>query len=146
MRIESLDKLYYTETEPPGLLYLMALKRRLIITCLMRVRSALMKQALSNVGNVMRISRECACGSIIARHSSMTSANETGSRDKVALPDSMSARSSISLINSNRYQPALRICSRLRFCDGVGGGTPDSITCAKPRMAFSGVRNSWLML
>ena len=28
----------------------------------------------------------------------------------------------------------------------VGAGAPDSTSCAKPRMALSGVRNSWLML
>ena len=34
----------------------------------------------------------------------------------------------------------------LRFCDGVGGGEPDSMSWAKPRIALSGVRSSWLML
>jgi hypothetical protein len=34
----------------------------------------------------------------------------------------------------------------LRFCSGVGAGVPDAISCAKPRMALSGVRSSWLML
>ncbi len=33
-----------------------------------------------------------------------------------------------------------------RCCAGVGGGLPDSISCAKPRIALSGVRSSWLML
>jgi hypothetical protein len=33
----------------------------------------------------------------------------------------------------------------LRFCEGVGDGAPDSITCANPNIAFSGVRSSWLM-
>ena len=50
------------------------------------------------------------------------------------------------MISSSRYQPALRIWSRLRFCEGVGGGEPDSISWAKPRIALSGVRSSWLML
>ena len=89
--------------------------------------------------------RLCACGSIIARHSSMTSASDTGSRDSVTLPDSISARSRISLISSSRYQPALRIWSRSRCWAGVGGGEPDAMSCAKPRIALSGVRNSWLM-
>ena len=34
----------------------------------------------------------------------------------------------------------------LRFCEGVGGGEPDSMSWAKPRIALSGVRSSWLML
>ena len=116
--------MYSTATAPPGLLYLIALKRRLIRTCLTRVRSALTKQGISNRGNVMPMPRFCACGSIMARHSSMTSASETGSRDSVTLPDSISARSRISLISSSRYQPALRIWSMFRFCEGVGGGEP----------------------
>ena len=94
----------------------------------------------------MPMPRFCACGSIMARHSSMTSTSETGSRDSVTLPDSISARSRISLISSSRYQPALRIWSRLRFWEGVGAGEPDSMSWAKPRIALSGVRNSWLML
>ena len=75
----------------------------------------------------MRMPRFCACGSIMARHSSITSTSETGSRDSDTLPDSISARSRISLISSSRYQPALRIWSRLRFCGGVGAGAPDSM-------------------
>ena len=94
----------------------------------------------------MPMPRFCACGSIIARHSRMTSASETGSSDSVTLPDSISARSRISLISSSRYQPALRIWSMLRFWEGVGGGEPDSMSWAKPRIALSGVRSSWLML
>ena len=34
----------------------------------------------------------------------------------------------------------------LRFWAGVGSGEPDSISWAKPRIALSGVRSSWLML
>ena len=34
----------------------------------------------------------------------------------------------------------------LSFCDSVGGGESDSINWAKPRMALSGERSSWLML
>ena len=34
----------------------------------------------------------------------------------------------------------------LAFCEGVGGGESDSISWAKPRIALSGVRSSWLML
>src|SRR5450432_2120272 len=34
----------------------------------------------------------------------------------------------------------------LRFWETVGDGKPDSISWAKPRIALSGVRNSWLML
>ena len=34
----------------------------------------------------------------------------------------------------------------LRLCEGVGPGFSDSISWPKPRIAFSGVRSSWLML
>ena len=34
----------------------------------------------------------------------------------------------------------------LRFCADVGSGDPPSRSWAKPRIALSGVRNSWLML
>ena len=146
MRIESGGLgTHSTTTAPAALLYLMALNSRLISTCLTRVRSALTKYGVSKRGKVMLMPRFCACGSIIARHSSITSTSETGSRDSITLPDSISARSRISLISSSRYQPALRIWSRLRFCEGVGSGVPESMSCAKPRIALSGVRSSWLM-
>ena len=87
-----------------------------------------------------------ACGSIIAWQSASTSASDIGSGDSDSLPDSIRARSRISLISSSRYQPACRIWSMLSFCAGVGAGAPESISCAKPRIAFSGERSSWLML
>ena len=34
----------------------------------------------------------------------------------------------------------------LRFWEAVGGGEPESMSWAKPRIALSGVRSSWLML
>ncbi len=87
-----------------------------------------------------------ACDSVMDWHSRMTSASDTGSRDNDSLPDSITARSRISLISSSRYHPALVICSSLSAWAGVGGGEPPSSNWAKPRMAFSGVRSSWLML
>ena len=47
-------------------------------------------------------------------------------------------------MRSSRYQPASKIWSRLFFWVGVGLSAP--INWANPRMAFSGVRSSWLML
>ena len=86
-----------------------------------------------------------ANGSISKAHSRIISFSNTGSNDNGCLPDSICAKSKISLINSNKYQPPCKICLRLRCCEGVGIGLPDSINCAKPNMALSGVRNSWLM-
>ena len=53
--------------------------------------------------------RFCACDSIMAWHSCMTSASDIGSSDSTSFPDSISARARISLISSNRYHPALVI-------------------------------------
>ena len=66
----------------------------------------------------MLMPRCCACGSIIAWHSDMTSASDTGSSDSDSFPDSITARSRISLISSSRCQPAWRIWSMLSFWDG----------------------------
>ncbi len=82
----------------------------------------------------------------MVRHSFMISASDTGSSDSDSLPDSITARSRISLISSSRYHPALMISRSLADWTSVGGGVPDSINWAKPRMAFSGLRSSWLML
>ena len=90
--------------------------------------------------------RVSASGPIMASHSRSTLSSAVGSIDSDSLPDSISARSRISLIKSSRYQPACSIWPMLRFCDGVGAGVPDSINCANPRMADRGVRSSWLML
>ncbi len=111
----------------------------------MRVRSARTYHGVSGRRNDMPIPRPRACGSIIDWHSSITSSSETGSSESVSLPDSMSARSRISLIRSSRYQPDLRIWSMCFFCVGVGAGEPVSRSWAKPRIALSGVRSSWLM-
>ena len=82
----------------------------------------------------------------MAWQSPNTSASAMGSGESESLPDSISAKSRISLISSSRYQPACRIWSMLSFCAVVGMGEPESISCAKPRIAFRGERNSWLML
>jgi len=47
----------------------------------------------------------CACGSIMAWHSDMTSANDTDSVDSDTFPDSITERSRISLINFSRCHP-----------------------------------------
>ena len=133
-------------TVPPGWLYFTALERRFRRTCFNRVRSARTKQGRSNRGKEVSMPPFCACGSIIAWHSRITSASEVGSCDSDSFPDSICARSRISLMSSRRYQPARRISAMLPFCDAVTGVTSDSINCANPRIALSGERSSWLML
>jgi len=88
-------------------------------TCFRRVRSARTKQGFASAGNSSRMPRFCAVGSIMARHSTMTSVSDTGSSDSESFPDSMTARSRISLISCSRYHPAWRICSMLSFWTGV---------------------------
>ena len=78
-------------------------------SCFTRVRSALTKYRTGNCGKATLMPRFCACGSIMAWHSRMTSLSDIGSSDSESLPDSISARSRISLISSSRYHPALRI-------------------------------------
>ena len=76
----------------------------------------------------------------------MTAPSDTGSCERDTLPDSMTARSRISLISFSRCQPASRIWVIRPDWAAVGGGAADSISWAKPRMALSGLRSSWLML
>ena len=63
------------------------------------------------------------------------------------LPDSMRDRSSMSLIMSQQV-PAGLLDLRRPTAAGAGGGglrRSSSSSCAKPSIAFSGVRSSWLM-
>ena len=91
--------------------------------------------------------RCCACGSIMAWHSRMTSASDTGSGDSDSFPDSIIARSRISLISFSRCHPAWRIwCNAFllggRWRRGVGlhqlGETEDGIERAAQLMAHAG--------
>ena len=136
----------FTATDPPTALYLMALESRLMKICFSRVRSALTYWGLLKHGKVIRMSRCCACGSTMAWHSSNTSPTDTDSVDNDTFPDSITARSRISFISLRRCHPACKIWAMLSLWEGVSGVAPDSINCAKPRIAFRGLRNSWLML
>ena len=76
----------------------------------------------------MRMPRCCACGSIMAWHSDMSSDNDTDSFDSDTFPDSITARSRISLISFSRYHPAWRIWAMLFAWEAVGDGEADSIS------------------
>ena len=68
-----------------------------------------------------------------------------GALFKVILPDSIFAMSRMSLISASRCSP-LRLMIRTYFmCFGASSGSR-SRSCEKPRIAFIGVRISWLML
>ena len=97
-----------TSTRPPTRLYLMALDSRLTSTCLTRVRSARTSQGPSSSGKCTRMPLWWACGSIMAWQSARTSASDMGSGDSDSLPDSMSARSRISLISVQQVPTGLQ--------------------------------------
>jgi hypothetical protein len=66
---------HVTSTVPRSRLYLIALDSRLMRTCFTRVRSAVDMEWDRHTGEtVMPMPRCCACGSIMAWHSDMTSA------------------------------------------------------------------------
>jgi len=79
-------------------------------------------------------------------HSCKISFSNTGSLDMGICRDSILFISKISLISFSRCQPARRIWVILACWLSVSRGNSDSINWANPRMAFSGLLNSWLML
>ena len=135
-----------TWMRPASLLYLTAFDSRLVRICLTRVASPSTDAAPSpsSVLIVMRrrIASDCTIGSVAASNSCRLSRSSFSFR----LPDSMRERSSTSLIISSRCQPACWICATQGFCASASGWRgSSSSSCAKPSIAFSGVRNSWLM-
>ncbi len=87
--------------------------------------------------------RCAASGLIRLTVCSMTSATDTGSVESDRCPDSMRVMSSTSLIRLSRCRPPLRIWRTLSACSASSSSS--SSTWAKPRIALSGVRRSWLM-
>ena len=84
-----------------------------------------------------------ASGRIRLTASATTSATATGSSDSGSRPASMAAMSSTSLIKASRCRAAFRMKWRFSFCSSVRSSSSSS--WANPRMAFSGVRSSWLI-
>ena len=101
----------------------------------------------SNCGNVMPMPRFCACGSIIAWHSRMTSASDTRLERQRQLAR-LDQREIEDLVDQLQQVPArledLVDASLLRGRRARARRIPCS--WAKPRIALSGVRSSWLML
>ncbi len=75
--------------------------------------------------------------------SSRTSLTSTGSVDRLTRPASIREMSSTSLMSDSRWRPATWIWSTLDACSA--GSSSISSSWAKPRMALSGVRSSWLI-
>ena len=122
----------------------MALDSRFSSTCFRRMRSArTTRPAATSVCSA--ICRGWASGSDSASASCTSSARLSASGDSASRPDSTWARSSTSLIRRSRWRPA-RSTSRRWPRERAPRSRSSSISCAKPRMAFSGVRSSWLML
>ena len=132
-------------TLPWSRLYLMAFDSRFSRICFRRVRSACTLRRQSSA-NAMAMPRPAASGAVMWRHSSSSGRRATGSSDRLSVPDSTLARSRISLIKVSRWRPAFRIWpANSFFCSRVDGRRSELRICAKPRMALSGVRNSWLI-
>ena len=134
-------------TLPAGRLYLIALLSRLASTCRSRVMSA-RTQGGRVAGGVNSSATWCwlAIGASSAMHSRTSSCSGTLVMFSTRRPDSMRARSSISLIMSSRCQPARSMLPMVsRWPADSGSRWLRSISWVKPSMALSGVRSSWLM-
>ncbi len=108
-----------------------------------RCRSARTCRPSASWSLVMVIRRRVASGRTRLTTCVTTSSTGTGSGDSDSCPTSIRAMSSTSLIRSSRCPPPRRICCT----PSVWSGVRVSICriCAKPRIAFSGVRRSWLI-
>ena len=84
-----------------------------------------------------------ASGRIRLTVSAATSARATGSSDRVSRPASMAAMSSTSLMRLSRCRAPDMMWPRLSRCSSPRSSRSSS--WAKPRMAFRGVRSSWLI-
>ena len=80
---------------------------------------------------------------VLSRHSSTMASGANASGVTVSLPASIFAESRISSMSRSRCCPDSSICCRCSRCSGVKrSGPSSSSSCAKPRMAPSGVRSS----
>ena len=132
-------------TVPPFLLYLIALDNKLIKICFKRVLSAKIWCWQSSVLSCKSTSYCSACCCNKSLHSCMICLISIGSKIKFCCPDSICAKSNISLTSSSKCQPPCSICATLRCCSSEIAGWLICNNCANPNIAFNGVRNSWLM-
>ena len=132
-----------TTTGPPGRLYLTAFDSRLSSTCRSRIRSASTGGANGSTRLSTEIRARSASGRTSARHSSTSAAGAIGSVRSCTPPDSTVARSSTSSISASRRRPARRISPTVS--DWPVGSVAMPSSWLKPRIAFSGVRSSWLI-
>jgi hypothetical protein len=145
MRLRPRQALQLT-TRPPGVLYLMALNSRLISTCLTRVRSASHEAGESKRGK--------SCDAALAAPA-VRSWRGSRAAPRPATPVQrqrhlarLDQRQVEDLVDQLQQVPA-GLAGSGRGCASAPASArrlPDSMSCAKPRMAFSGVRSSWLML
>ena len=131
---------------PPSTLYLTALLSRLVRICLMRVSSPSTARARRSSLCSMCRPRLSAVGSTMASAALTSGPSSSATGSSFSMPDSMRDRSSVSLIMCSRCQPACWICAaQARWCSASAGLRSRLSSCAKPSIAFSGVRSSWLM-
>mmetsp|Transcript_3280 Transcript_3280/g.11534 ORF Transcript_3280/g.11534 Transcript_3280/m.11534 type:complete len:246 (-) Transcript_3280:425-1162(-) len=125
---------------------LTALDSRLSRTCRSRWPSTMTRWGRR--GSMSARSARFFCS---ARRRTLSRAMSSSARMSTALgfsatlPASMLATSSTSLISSSRCRPESRISCSLA-CWPAGTVESICISWVKPRMAFSGVRNSWLIV
>ena len=139
-------KLLLRVTSPPARLYLTALDSRLVNTCFRRVTSASTPPAAGSNCSRRRNWRCSARPATMPRQAATIGCSSSGSSVSCTAPDSMRARSRVSLIRSSRCQPARWICCvHSRWWAANAGSRSRPSNWAKPIMALSGVRSSWLM-
>ncbi len=115
--------------------------------CAKRVRSAETIGTLALGGSSSTLtSARWATGLRVVMTSRTTSTASIGSVEIETPPASMRERSRMSSIKRRRCSPPFRICStRARCRSDRGSFLSRWRSCAKPRIALSGVRSSWLI-
>ncbi len=133
-----------TSTRPPGWLYLMALDTRFNSTWVTRWLSARIMIAPSPWSGPSRWTPARSANGPTRPTTSARirpASTDTGCSDRCG--DSTRPTSRTSLMRRRRWSPARRIWSTWPAIGGSSAST--SRSCPKPRMAFSGVRSSWLI-
>ena len=130
---------------PPSLLYLTALLSRFKNTCFNLIASASTSTSLNSAGsNSILILRSFAMSATQATQPLITFTSDIASIESSILPVSILDKSRISSIKLSRCWPALLIAraSDWRCSPRLASY---SNNCENPRIAFKGVRSSWLM-
>ncbi len=129
------------QTRPAGRLYLTAFEPMLSSTWRSRWGSARTCSVASVTSQRWLTARASASGPSIARQSSISGTRASARGCRPSSSASMRCRSSTSLTRVSRWRPALRMWSTW----SMRAPARSRSSCAKPMIALSGVRISWLM-